>query len=61
VSEFHRSSFSDSGNCVEVGRDSEGRVIFRNSRFPDGEMLIFTQAEWVAFLAGVKAEEFDAL
>jgi hypothetical protein len=47
------------GNCVEVACLPEGGVAMRNSRFPDGAVLTYTQAEMAAFLAGVKDGEFD--
>ncbi|MFC4536848.1 DUF397 domain-containing protein [Sphaerisporangium dianthi] len=31
----------------------------RHSRHPDGPTIIYTRAEWDAFLAGVRADEFD--
>jgi hypothetical protein len=34
-------------------------VLVRDSKDPAGPRLAFTAAEWVAFLAGVKACEFD--
>lgn len=49
------------GACVEVAKGSEDEVLLRNSRDPDGPVHSFTKAEWVAFLAGVKAGEFDAI
>jgi Domain of unknown function (DUF397) len=51
-------SFSN-GNCVEVRALAGGQVQVRNSRFPDREPLAFTPGEWEAFLAGVRAGEFD--
>ena len=33
----------------------------RNSRFPTGPVLLYTQAEITAFLAGAKDGEFDHL
>ena len=33
----------------------------RNSRFPAGPVLLYTQAEITAFLAGAKDGEFDHL
>lgn len=48
-----------SGNCVEAARLPAGEVAVRNSRFPDGPALIFTQAEWAAFLLGARDGEFD--
>lgn len=53
-----KSSFSNpSGNCVEAALLAEG-VAVRNSRFPDGPALLFTGAEWEAFLRGVKGGDF---
>ncbi|MGW1543263.1 DUF397 domain-containing protein [Streptomyces sp. NPDC002309] len=48
-----------SGNCVEVARLSGGEVAIRNSRFPDGPVLVYTREEIAAFLGGVKDGEFD--
>ncbi|MGH3345323.1 MAG: DUF397 domain-containing protein [Carbonactinosporaceae bacterium] len=60
---WHVSSYSSStgGNCVEAGplSDGTGRVAVRHSRRPSGEVIVYTRAEWQAFLAGVKAGEFD--
>lgn len=47
------------GNCVEVATLTSGQIAVRNSRFPDGPALVYTQAEIDAFLAGVKDGEFD--
>jgi hypothetical protein len=33
--------------------------VMRNSKDPDGDKLYFTQAEWDAFVAGVRDGEFD--
>ncbi|WP_432063299.1 DUF397 domain-containing protein [Streptomyces sp. S1] len=49
------------GECVEAAGLEDGAVALRNSRFPEGPALVFTPAEWSAFLAGAKAEEFDRL
>ncbi|MFC4012422.1 DUF397 domain-containing protein [Nonomuraea purpurea] len=48
------------GDCVEVAPLSHGRVAVRDSKQPSGPALIFTPAEWEAFLGGVKLGEFDA-
>ena len=37
------------GDCVPL----------RNSRDPDGPVLVFTAPEWDAFVEGVKRGEFD--
>lgn len=49
------------GNCVEVARLANGDIAVRNSRFPDGPALVYTQAEITAFVGGIKDGEFDDL
>jgi hypothetical protein len=46
---------------VEAGplADGSGRVALRHSRNPDGPAIVYTRAEWAAFLAGAKDGEFD--
>jgi Domain of unknown function (DUF397) len=54
-----KSSFSGpQGNCVEVAHLDDGAVAVRNSRHPDGPALVFTPAEWDAFLSGARSGEF---
>jgi hypothetical protein len=54
-----KSSYSGpQGNCVEVAHLPGGEVAMRNSRHPDGPALIFTRAEWDAFLSGASDGEF---
>ena len=48
------------GNCVEVAFLAGGDVALRNSRQPDGPALIFTTAEWDAFLGGARDGEFGS-
>ena len=47
------------GNCVEVSDEPGGGIGVRNSRDPQGPVLMFTPAEWTAFLGGVRRGEFD--
>jgi hypothetical protein len=47
------------GACVEVAVLPGGDIAVRNSRFPGGPALVYTQAEIAAFLAGAKDGEFD--
>jgi hypothetical protein len=56
-----KSSFSGptGGNCVEVAFLADGQVAVRNSRYADGPALVFTGAEWDAFLSGARGGEFD--
>lgn len=60
---WHISTRSDShgGSCVEAGPlgDGSGRVAVRHSRDPQGATIVYTRAEWDAFLAGVRDGEFD--
>jgi hypothetical protein len=55
-----KSSYSGptGGNCVEVAFLAGGEVAVRCSRYPDGPALIFTSAEWDAFLDGARHGEF---
>lgn len=65
---FHRDALtftksSKSGpncdNCVEVAVIPGGAVL-RDSKNPTGPLLVFDDAEWAAFVAGVQAGEFNA-
>ncbi len=47
------------GACVELAALPSGEIAMRNSRFPAGSALIYTQAEIAAFLAGARDGEFD--
>lgn len=58
---WFKSSFSGTGAssaCVEVAVLEDG-VIVRDSKDQTGPVLRFTAREWRAFLAGVRANEFD--
>jgi hypothetical protein len=57
---WRKSRYSNpSGNCVEAAQLPAGAVAVRNSRFPDGPALVFTGAEWEAFLLGAQAGDFN--
>ncbi|MEV0345089.1 DUF397 domain-containing protein [Nonomuraea sp. NPDC050680] len=47
------------GACVEVANNLPGIVAVRDSKNPDAPALVFTYAEWEAFLDGVSKKEFD--
>jgi Domain of unknown function (DUF397) len=49
------------GNCVEVSRlRGGGHVAVRDTKdMETGPILVFTQAEWNAFLSAAKNGEFD--
>jgi hypothetical protein len=52
---------SATSQCVEAAALGGGRIAVRDSKDPDGPVLVFTPEEWSAFLAGVKGGEFDSL
>ncbi|WP_442811544.1 MULTISPECIES: DUF397 domain-containing protein [unclassified Streptosporangium] len=54
-------SANGGGQCVEAGplADGSGRVAVRHSLRPDAEVIVYTRAEWQAFVGGVKNGEFD--
>lgn len=59
---FRKASASaDTANCVEVGTcdcDTPA-VLVRDSKDPDGPRLSVTPAAFNAFLAGIRAGQFD--
>lgn len=57
--QFRKSTFSGAGGCVEVRRLPDGRIAMRDSKDTTLPPHHFTPAEWRAFLAGVRAGEFD--
>jgi hypothetical protein len=48
----------NNGNCVEVAVTDDA-VGVRDSKDPDGGILVFTVAEWRAFVDGAKDGEFE--
>jgi Domain of unknown function (DUF397) len=60
TSQWRKSSYSGpTGNCVEIAFLTEGEVAVRNSHDADGPALVFTAAEWDAFLSGARNGEFS--
>jgi hypothetical protein len=55
---WHRSSLCADNQCVEVAADDSYSYV-RDAKAPDGAVLRFTRAEWMAFIAGMKLGEFD--
>jgi hypothetical protein len=49
------------GAHIEMAMLRGGAVAMRNSRHPGGPVLIYTQAEIEAFIAGAKDGDFDDL
>lgn len=54
-----KSSHGCANGCVEVAI-VDGMIAVCHSKDPYGPMLLFTPAEWEAFLAGVRDGEFRA-
>ncbi|AGL20852.1 DUF397 domain-containing protein [Actinoplanes sp. N902-109] len=46
-------------NCVEVTTNLPAAVAVRDTKNRQGGTLLFTHAEWQAFIEGAKAGEFD--
>jgi hypothetical protein len=55
---YKSSRSSGNGNCVEVAALGAA-VAVRDSKDRSGPVLVFTPAEWSAFVAGAKDGEFD--
>lgn len=53
---WRKSSYSnnDGGICVEVADNLPGIVPVRDSKDPDGPVLIFTNDSWSTFIASLK-------
>jgi hypothetical protein len=45
--------------ALEIGYAENGMVALRRAAAPDGDLLIYTPAEWEAFVQGVRDGEFD--
>jgi hypothetical protein len=56
---WRKSSYSASGNCVEVATLPNNNLAIRDSKDKVGSILRFSPNEWRAFVAGVKDGEFD--
>lgn len=55
---FKSSHSQGDAACVEVAFLDGGSVAVRDSKNRTGPALVFTSAEWTAFLAGARAGEF---
>ena len=58
---WRKSTYSNGsgGNCVEVADLPSGRAV-RDSKQPDGPILVFTREGWQAFVQGIQAGELCA-
>lgn len=50
---------AEQGECVEIAVLPDRRMAVRHSKDPGGHVLLYTPAEWRAFVGGVKRGEFD--
>jgi len=48
------------GQCVEIA-STYGKIAIRDSKDPDGHILVYTSDEFKAFLEGARNGEFDGL
>ena len=56
---FRKSSFSEGGSCVAVARVEVIGV--RNSKDPEGPVLLLTRSGWDAFASGILAGDFGRI
>ena len=56
---WRKSSYSDGGanNCVEVADGCPGLVPVRDSKVPDGPVLVFGAVSWSSFVTGLGARQ----
>ncbi|MEU6850982.1 DUF397 domain-containing protein [Actinacidiphila alni] len=57
---WRKSTYSggEGGECIEVADGFEGVMPVRDSKDPQGPVLVFPAAAWAAFVAGLKANRF---
>lgn len=56
---FGRSSYCSGGHCVEVASLPDGQIALRDSKNLSVPQQVYSPSEWIAFVLGVKAGEFD--
>ena len=52
-------SSSHNGQCVEIASTAH-KIAIRDSKDPDGPILVYTPGEFRAFLDGARSGEFDS-
>ena len=50
----------DVGNCVRVAARDES-IVIGDTKHPDGPVLSYDRAEWMAFMEGIRQGDFDDL
>ncbi|MER6360110.1 DUF397 domain-containing protein [Kitasatospora sp. NPDC001527] len=59
---WHKSSYStQGGNCVEVAEGAVHAIPVRDSKDPEGPVLVFPADAWTAFVTAVRSGEFGAV
>jgi hypothetical protein len=56
--DWRRSRRCESGSCVEVAQFADS-IGMRDSKLTDSPVLEFTRPAWDAFLAGIRAGEYE--
>jgi len=56
---YRRSTFCGGGSCVEVAPLANGWVALRDSKDATKPAHTYSPEEWVDFVRGIKAGEFD--
>ncbi|MGC4980575.1 MULTISPECIES: DUF397 domain-containing protein [unclassified Streptomyces] len=56
LTQWRKSTYSDDngGSCLEVADGAPGVVPVRDSKLPDGPVLLIGADAWAAFVAGVE-------
>ncbi|MET9290880.1 DUF397 domain-containing protein [Streptomyces sp. NPDC003077] len=62
VAQWRKSTYSDGngGACLEVADNFPGIVPVRDSKVPDGPVLMLGSAAWTEFVAEIKVDWFAA-
>ncbi|MFE4518072.1 DUF397 domain-containing protein [Kitasatospora sp. NPDC056783] len=59
---WRKSTYSDpEGQCVEVSDELPGHLPVRDSKDPDGPILVFHATAWQSFVSAVRTGEFGAV
>jgi hypothetical protein len=57
---WHAAQRCNCGNCVRIATNGE-QFFIRDSKSPEGPVLMYTKSEWVSFIEGVRQGDFDDL
>ncbi len=59
--DWQTSSRCAAQNCIQVADAGNSMVALRDSKNPDGGVMLYTVAQWRDFIAGVEVGDFDDL